>query len=513
MPRRNVRFVPVLAVLPALLLAGCATDGAEATAPPAQEPVVEVAQPSAHAVVLGSADPAELALTTSQTFFVSAPVAILAPADDDDARAVAAALAPQITAPVLLEGGGIAAEGVRGEVDRLGAQTLVVVAEDGAVVDPDLSVAGDAEVVVFDRDALRDGSEHLDERDVDDLRAQLPDAGTPELLTEVLLLTDAAPGQEAALATARAAGAVPLEVPGGDPGASADVVRAVSDAKALSVVGLGPSFGDAATFSWRVAAAEGGELLPTGTQSLLPARYVTTSYEVPLTKAGAAAAKPDAVVVEAADHATAYAQEGVLVVPTVQVRATRTTTEAGSDGDHAVRTPVTALRPLVDAAAAAGQYVLLDVEPGSLPLVDQVEVYAELLALPNVGVAVHPEARRAGSGVTRGGRVDVAEVQAVVDLLSGTARAQGLPQKMLVVHQSQTGTVVDGDTLVVPAEVAVVVAADRGGSSATPERVWEAVQADAPAGAALGWAGARSPGRDAAERLPQDPQPVLVATS
>ena len=253
---RKVRFVPV--ALPVVLslgavvaLGGCAAETAKADGPSSGETglVARAAEPSDGVLVLGSTEPAELALTSSQAFFTNAPVVVLATADDEAARATAAAAAVELAAPVLLVGGAISDGGLRTELGRLGTVAVVEVGEppappgqEDAGEEPARATLGDVdgvERVLLEVGALLpDGT--LDERDLDEVRAALPDRGEPETLTEVLALTEpgslAVPGgpQSAAIATARAAGAAPLEGPQGGPRASAAVPRAPPVAPAAS---------------------------------------------------------------------------------------------------------------------------------------------------------------------------------------------------------------------------------------------------------------------------------------
>lgn len=106
---------PTLALLSAgvVLLAGCSGDETpdpetESTAPAAAaaEPVEPtVIAPAAETSVIAGSGAAELAVATSAAMYGSAPVVILAPADDVAAQARAASLAVQLGVPMLLVGG------------------------------------------------------------------------------------------------------------------------------------------------------------------------------------------------------------------------------------------------------------------------------------------------------------------------------------------------------------------------------------------------------------------------
>ncbi len=106
---------------------------------------------------------------------------------------------------------------------------------------------------------------------------------------------------------------------------------------------------------------------------------------------------------------------------------------AGRRADYSSETEIGVLRPYVDAAKAAGIYVVLDLQPGRTDFLTQAKRYAELLAEPHVGLALDPEWRlkpnqrhRALAGI-RGTRPTTAGIQRSVStrLISpqGTSRA------------------------------------------------------------------------------------------
>ncbi|MCA5892938.1 hypothetical protein LEP48_06160 [Isoptericola sp. NEAU-Y5] len=534
MPSRNARFVlPVAVVVSgALALAGCSvTQPDDVASPQESAPSVAVREIEQHALLLDTADPVELALTASQTVYARAETVVLADAADDEAMASLAAAAVGVRAPALLARGGSSDTGLRDELNRLGARVAVVVGEEGAAAQDVASAAG-VQVVRATPDVVEgeDGFPVIEDDDLGALLADVVGAGgtapsaqdAPRLLREVLAVVDPEPGQEAAIASLRAVGAVAADVPGGDLGA-ARAVRTVDEAQALTVLGVGPTFGEPEDFAWRVAAAEGGALLPSGTQHLLPGRYVTTSadrWDDPATMvaraqevaavydvapAGDEAADAD----ETAEGGEGSAQEAGPVVPTLRIAAGEPATAAGDDGDWVTEEDPEALRPLVDAAREAGVYVLLDVGSGTAPLVEEVREVEALLQQSGVGVAVHPE-RRLSDDPASSHRADAAEVQDVVTYLADLMTREGLPPTMLVVHQTRPDSVPDRQELRSVAQVEVVVAADRTGGGTTGEWVWNEVSAGVPDGVHLGWSGPGFPTSSAPGLVPTDPSPVVV---
>jgi hypothetical protein len=456
---RKTRFVPSALIL--LALTGCgvghaATPAPSVSASAASDVRVRAVEPGTHA--LGAADPVELALAASRLVFETAPVVVVAAAGDDAALPALSAAAVALHAPALLvPGTGAGADDLAREAQRLEARTAVVVEDAPAEIEvqdattpsagPGADLTGLAEraardagleVVRLDPDdvgrsgggsaAAHDAEPVLHPDDLADLQDELGLAdGEPPLLTEVLALTAPEPGQEVAIATLEAAGAVPFAVLGGDLGADREAVRRVDEAQALTVVGVGPRFADADALAWEVRAAESGALLPTGSQRALPARYVATTAV-----RGQDPGRAVELAAVAADEA-APAADGP-VVPTVVAKAATRQVSAGADGDHVQAVPVEELEPVVDAARAAGQQVLLEVEGGGVRLDEQLRGIEPLLRRAGVGVVVHPEQRRSGAGLDRGGSVPVSELQAAVDYLASVVTDADLPQTLLVVH-------------------------------------------------------------------------------
>ncbi len=464
MESRHVRplrrtLAPTLTLVLAGGLVGCAPDADDDALPPA--PAVAVRELELHTPTLPATDPAELALAASQLVFDAAPVLVVASAGDESAEPALTAVATALDAPVLLADGP-SDRAVLSEAERLGARAAVVVEQGRLPVDGEAETTSPAEataraaglqVTLFDPDMTVPGvggGATMDPDVLADLRTELGEAvpeSAPPLLTEVLALVDPAPGQEAALATLRAAGSVTQVVAGGDAGAAAESVRSLNDAQALTVVGVGPGFADAAVFAWQVAAAEKGLLLPNGTQRLATSSFAATSARVSDGTERILAATDDDPPADPTDPATP--------MPTLVLRASARTWSAGPDKTFVRAETVEDLTPLVEAARRQGRYVVLELEGGSIELLDQVRALDPLVAEGGVGVLVHPEQRRSGAGRKRGGEVEVAELQAVVDHLTALTTDNALPQILLAVDSLDSA--VDGvDDLVVPPQVAVL---------------------------------------------------------
>lgn len=179
----------------------------------------------------------------------------------------------------------------------------------------------------------------------------------------------------------------------------------------------------------------------------------------------------------------------VPVIPTFEIIATVAAGAAGSDGNYSNETPVEVLRPWVEAATRAGVYVVLDLQPGRTDFLTQAQQYQELLALPNVGLALDPEWRLSPGQLPLGqiGSVSAAEVNATGEWLAGLTKAGNLPQKVFMLHQFRMSMVQNREQLQNLPELATVVHADGQGVRGDKFATWTALQAGLPPWVRMGW--------------------------
>lgn len=205
------------------------------------------------------------------------------------------------------------------------------------------------------------------------------------------------------------------------------------------------------------------------------------------------------------------------VIPTFEIIATVARGGPGADGTYSAQTPVSTLRPWVDAATAAGMYVILDLQPGRANLLDQANHYVDLLRRPHVGLAIDPEWKLGpGQRPLQGfGGVDAAEVNGVIAWLSRLTAANDLPQKVLVLHQFHLPMLRDEQEIVTDDDnVAVVIHMDGQGSPAGKNSTWTAVVGAAPPGVFFGWKNFFAKDRpmmDQATTLARTPVPVMIS--
>jgi hypothetical protein len=225
----------------------------------------------------------------------------------------------------------------------------------------------------------------------------------------------------------------------------------------------------------------------------------------------------EAAVQRARDVAAGYSGHGPdVVVPTFEIIATVASADAGADGDYSLESSLDHLRPWVDAAAAAGFYVVLDLQPGHADFLTQAMRYEELLARPHVGLALDPEWRLAPGErhIDDIGQVSAAEVNRVASWLAELTRRHHLPQKLLLLHQFRFDMLPDRSAIRVGPELALVVQMDGLGRQETKLETWTAITVGAPPWMHFGWKNfydEDSPLRSPAATIALVPSPVYVS--
>jgi hypothetical protein len=192
----------------------------------------------------------------------------------------------------------------------------------------------------------------------------------------------------------------------------------------------------------------------------------------------------DGSVARVKDLVGQYQQNSdVPVVPAFEIITTVAAGQPGVDGNFSNEVEIAKIRPYVDAAKAAGVYVVLDLQPGRTDFLTQARRYEELLVEPHVGIALDPEWRLQPGQVHRVqiGSVNVDEINATGDWLAGLVRDRALPQKLLLLHQFRTSMIVGRERLDTGHdELATMVHADGFGTQEMKRDTWNALRANSP---------------------------------
>lgn len=278
---------------------------------------------------------------------------------------------------------------------------------------------------------------------------------------------------------------------------SASLPISSDDTKALksagSVLALGEAFGTSADLRWRTQVLRAGVELPGGGYDLFSGKRYVALYGTPVTPALGVLGEQDmeATVKRAADQAAVYqALTEDTVVPALEIIVTVASGDPGKDGNYSNEWPAEDFVPLVEAAAAAGQYVIIDFQPGRADFLTQVKQYEKLLTYPHVGIALDPEWRLGPDEkpLTRIGSVEAAEVNQVMDYMAQFVTERQLPPKMVILHQFQIQMLRDRDQIHTHyPQTPVLIHADGQGSQHDKQATWKVLHEDAPANVHWGW--------------------------
>ena len=261
------------------------------------------------------------------------------------------------------------------------------------------------------------------------------------------------------------------------PRSAREAISAASEVEVLSDLGE-----DAA---WQLEVIRRGEELPGGGLLLFepgdesPGRRLVAAYGHPSTAGLGVLGEqgPEDAVKRLRSIAEGYGEDGLAVLPTFEIIATVASASPGADGLYSNVTDREVIRPWIEAAAANGVYVVLDLQPGRSDYLSQAKHYEEFLRLPHVGLALDPEWRLKPHQVhlAQIGTVDSAEINQIVDWLAGIVRDEALPQKLLIVHQFRFSMITNREQIETPPELAVLIHMDGQGSLAAKYNTWNSL--------------------------------------
>ena len=161
-------------------------------------------------------------------------------------------------------------------------------------------------------------------------------------------------------------------------------------------------------------------------------------------------------------QARPYARPRRPVLPAFELIAAIVTTEAGDGGDHSIRQDPSTIRRYLRAARRQRALLLLDIQPGYAPFLQEAKALERWLKEPDVGLALDPEWSMEPPLLPAQeiGTTDAATVNEVSRYLSDLVRRHDLPQKLLVVHRFTGDMIEDEDQLEQHPGVALVVNVD-----------------------------------------------------
>jgi hypothetical protein len=204
--------------------------------------------------------------------------------------------------------------------------------------------------------------------------------------------------------------------------------------------------------------------LPRGGRTILPGFRVVAYYGAPQDdELGILGIGPPSLAARRLERqARPYKRPGRPVLPALELIAAIVTSEAGDGGDHSMRQSAAVIRRYLRVARRHHMLLLLDIQPGYAPFLQEAKALEHWLKEPDVGLALDPEwsmkppllpAQEIGS-------TDAATVNEVSRYLAAIVRRNDLPQKLLVVHRFTREMIQNEDALEQNPGVALVVNVD-----------------------------------------------------
>ena len=190
--------------------------------------------------------------------------------------------------------------------------------------------------------------------------------------------------------------------------------------------------------------------LPSGGSKVFPDHRVVCFWGAPqLTRSILGRLSPATAGRRLQAQAEPYEGAGRPVVRSLQLVATIATADRGRDGRYRVRQSDRVIGSYLSAARRAGARLILDVQPGRSTFLAEVAALREWLREPDVDVAIDPEWNVGPRGVPgrTQGVARAGAINRVSRYLADLVLEEGLPQKLLVVHQFRAATIPDRASL------------------------------------------------------------------
>ena len=179
--------------------------------------------------------------------------------------------------------------------------------------------------------------------------------------------------------------------------------------------------------------------------ALLPTNRVVALYGAPqMGQTILGLHSPKGAAKRLAAQAAPYVQLGTRpVVGAFDLVGVFATAGGGPDGLYRTRQDDQIIQIYLDQARAVGARLILDIQPGRAALLDELRELREWVVQPDVDIAIDPEwnvGRRGIPGQTLG-KVSARKVNRLAKSMAKTVRTNGLPPKLLLVHQFRKGGV------------------------------------------------------------------------
>ena len=187
-----------------------------------------------------------------------------------------------------------------------------------------------------------------------------------------------------------------------------------------------------------------------------------------------------AVRTKAADYAAADPTRPVI--PAFELIATVAQRTPGADGTYILDTDHETLTSYIDYAAEHGMLVFLDLQIGRGTVANEIEKVRDLLARPNVHLAIDPEFAVAEGQVPGEyiGSLPAESITYAQQVLAEISAANGIPPKILIVHQFREDMIQGKEQLAPYPGVQLVIDADGYGAAELKTAVYNFLVRDEP---------------------------------
>jgi hypothetical protein len=302
--------------------------------------------------------------------------------------------------------------------------------------------------------------------------------------SEILWIVDATRPETILLAAAigRSVGATVVAIDGNDVlgHPALGIVLASHPTESFRFVGAAPDASE-----WELNILINGQQVPGGGYYILPEeekrRYVAFYGHPETTALGALGEQgPEETLTRMAGYLEAYSGDGSRVIPVFEMIASVASAGPTDDGDYSYEWPIETFDEWVRVAEENGVYVILDLQSGRDHFLSQAKQYEEMLKKPFVGLALDPEWRLGPDQVhlRQVGTVEAAELNEVVNWVADLVRDNGLPQKMMLVHQFRTAMIQNRQDLVQRPEIQLIVQMDGDGTEPQKDATLAAITKD-----------------------------------
>lgn len=219
---------------------------------------------------------------------------------------------------------------------------------------------------------------------------------------------------------------------------------------------------------------------------LLPGYRIVTYYGHPhdpaMGIAGEYAIDDLAAILRAEAANYAAADPSRPVIPAFEIIATVAQRVPGADGTYILDTDRDTLTTYIDFAAEQGMLVVLDLQIGRGTVANEIEKVRDLLARPNVHLAIDPEFAVAEGQIPGEyiGSISAESITYAQQVLAEISAVNGIPPKLLIVHQFREDMIVGKEQLAAYPGVQLVIDADGYGAPELKTAVYNFLVRDEP---------------------------------